>query len=221
MDEEGELVQLHRGSHLSLVARGHWEFATRNLQSPAVGIVAITDDGNIVLVEQFRPPVGRTVIELPAGLAGDLPGEEDEALLEAAKRELLEETGYTARQWTELSGGYSSPGLTDESIVLFLAEGLQKQGAGGGDGSEQITVHEVAFPQVAQWLQRNNAVADLKLFAGLYSAGIISNNAVAEPTSHADLPHPGARSTKSHPGHSSSTRWYFRRSEISAASGSS
>src|SRR5262249_43699134 len=147
-----------------------WEFATRNTQRPAVGIVAVTDDGKIVLVEQHRPPVGRKVIELPAGLAGDIAGAEDESLLEAAQRELLEETGYTAQRWTQLIEGYTSPGLTDESIVLFLAEGLTKTGAGGGDEGESITIHEVPLNNVLQWLAEHGYSADLKLLAGIYAA---------------------------------------------------
>jgi ADP-ribose pyrophosphatase len=153
-----------------MVERGGWEFATRNTRSPAVGIVAITDDECVVLVEQYRAPVERNVIELPAGLSGDAPGAEGESLLEAAKRELREETGYDAAHWTELGHYYSSPGLTDESIMLFLAEGLSKRDNGGGDDTESITIHEVPIGDVFQWLTERNATADLKLFAGLFAA---------------------------------------------------
>jgi ADP-ribose pyrophosphatase len=133
------------------------------------GIVAITEDDRVVLVEQFRIPVEETVIELPAGLTGDIAGSEHESLLELAKRELSEETGYEAEHWTELGRGYSSPGLTDEMIVLFLAEGISKRGRGGGDGSKNITVHEVPFHEVMTWLNERGAKADLKLLAGLYA----------------------------------------------------
>jgi len=169
MDKNNELTTVYQGRHLSMAQRGHWEFATRNTKKPAVGIVAVTDDGNVVLVEQYRPPVGKNVIELPAGLSGDIPGEEQEALVEAAQRELMEETGYVASQWTEIGSGYSSPGLTDESIVLFLAQGLVRQGDGGGDESENITVHEVPVDSVLPWLNEGNASADLKLLAALYA----------------------------------------------------
>jgi ADP-ribose pyrophosphatase len=135
-----------------------------------VGIVAVTDDGKVILVEQRRPPVNRNVIELPAGLAGDIAGAEQESLLEAAQRELLEETGYTASRWSELTSGYSSPGLTDESIVLFLAEGLTKTAVGGGDETEAITIHEIPMNHVLPWLKEHGHSADLKLLAGLYLA---------------------------------------------------
>ena len=158
------------GRHLSMASRDGWEYATRNTNKPAVGIVAITDDRRVVLVEQFRPPVNRKVMELPAGLSGDVVGSEHESLIEAAKRELIEETGYSAARWTELAHGYSSPGLTDESIVLFLAEGLAKVGEGGGDDSEDITLHEVPLEHVFDWLNQKGSRADLKLLAGLYAA---------------------------------------------------
>src|SRR5262245_17622826 len=167
---DGQLRTLWTGRHLSVVARGQWEFVTRNTRRPAVGIVAITDEQRIVLVEQFRPPVNARVIELPAGLAGDQPGAEQEPLLAAAQRELFEETGYRAERWTELVGGYSSPGLADEMIVLFLAEGLTKVAAGGGDATEKITIYEVRLDTVAEWLAEQRKPVDLKLYAGLFAA---------------------------------------------------
>jgi ADP-ribose pyrophosphatase len=170
MPGKSESQILWAGRHLSMASRGGWEYVKRNTKRPAVGIVAVTDDELIVLVEQFRPPVGQPVVELPAGLAGDVAGAEQESLVEAAKRELLEETGYTAHRWTELGRSFSSPGLTDEAIVLFLAEGLTKSESGGGDESETITIHTVPIDGVLQWLADNNLQPDLKLLAGLYIA---------------------------------------------------
>jgi len=158
------------GQHLSMLSRSGWEYVSRNTQKPAVGIVAVTDDRRIVLVEQYRPPIQRNIIELPAGLVGDIAGAEHEVFVEAAKRELLEETGYVATRWTELGSGYSSPGLTDESIVLFLAEDLLKRGPGGGDESEAITIHEVPLNGVDKWLAEQHGSVDLKLLAGLFAA---------------------------------------------------
>jgi ADP-ribose pyrophosphatase len=159
-----------KGRHLSMAVRDGWEYATRNTGKPAVGIVAITDSGCVVLVEQERPPVGGMVIELPAGLAGDVPGGESEELVAAARRELLEETGYAADRWTELCVAYSSPGLSDEKIVLFLAEGLRREAAGGGVEGERISLHEVPLGEVLPWLEARGAKYDMKLLAALFAA---------------------------------------------------
>jgi ADP-ribose pyrophosphatase len=170
MAEQHPLQTLYAGRYLSLLARGTWEFASRPLPKPAVGVLAITADDRIVLVEQYRASVDDLVVELPAGLAGDAKGTEDESLLAAAQRELLEETGYVAGRWTELGIGYSSPGLTNESIALYLAEDLSKVRPGGGDGNESIVIHEIAVNQLIQWLVQRGSKFDFKLIAGLYLA---------------------------------------------------
>jgi ADP-ribose pyrophosphatase len=174
-ENDGEQI-VYEGRYLSMAVRDGWEFATRKNRSPAVGIVAITDDDRVLLVEQHRPPVGRSVIELPAGLSGDVVGAEGESLVEAAKRELWEETGYRAESWVELGLYYSSPGLTDESIVLFLADSLRKEGEAGGDETESITVHEVPFAGVLAWLELRGVAADLKTLAGLHAARCYREN---------------------------------------------
>ncbi len=153
-----------------MAVRDGWEYATRNTGKPAVGVVAITDAGRVVLVEQERPPVGGMVIELPAGLAGDVPGAVNEELEAAARRELLEETGYAAERWTELCVAYSSPGLTDEKIVMFLAEGLRREGAGGGVEGERINLHEIPLAEILPWLEARGAKYDMKLLAALFAA---------------------------------------------------
>ena len=106
-----------------------------------VAIIAVTDDGKLLLVEQDRPPVGRRVIELPAGLAGDENGAEHEDLATAARRELREETGYDAAEMVRVAAGPPSAGMTDEVITLFRARGLRKVDDAGGVGSEQITLN--------------------------------------------------------------------------------
>ena len=170
MSDQTESSVAWRGKHVHIKRNGKWEFVSRNTQRPAVGIVAIHDDGRVVLVEQFRPPVGASLIELPAGLAGDVAGAEDEALLIAAQRELQEETGYTAAHWQQLLSGYSSPGLTDESICLFLARGLTKTSDGGGVDGESIHLHEIPINEVIPWLVTRNQAVDIKLLAGLFAA---------------------------------------------------
>ncbi len=166
-----DLATLHTGRHLSLVRRGHWEFATRHGATGVVGLVAVTEDAKMVLVEQARPPLGKQVIELPAGLAGDIAGEESESLITAARRELLEETGYDAQEVKLLTEGPSSAGLTDEMISFFLMTGLTKTSAGGGDASEDILVHEVPLTQMPEWLEERRQAGwaiDPKIYVGLF-----------------------------------------------------
>ena len=126
----------------------------RSVRGPSgvVCVIAVTDEGRLLLVEQFRPPVDTTVIELPAGLAGDLDEDPEESLQTAARRELLEETGYEASTWTHLCDVTSSSGLTDEVVSIFRAENLHRAGPGGGDDSEAITVHEVETDRLLEWL---------------------------------------------------------------------
>src|SRR6476660_4648772 len=102
------------GKYLQVLKRGKWEYVSRKKITGIVGIIPVTDDGKLILIEQFRMPVGKTVIELPAGLAGDVEGEENEPLVNAARRELLEETGYEAKEMIEVAAGTPSAGLCDE-----------------------------------------------------------------------------------------------------------
>lgn len=171
MQSDNDQKTVWSGRHLDVAKRGRWEYVTRKNSTGVVGIVAVTDGGAMVLVEQLRLPPNARVIELPAGLAGDIPGEEEEALEAAARRELLEETGYEATEIVPLTYGLSSAGLTDETIHLLLARGLRKVAPGGGDESEDIVVHEIPVAQVHNWLQErmsHGTMIDLKIYAGLY-----------------------------------------------------
>ena len=177
MTDDGDKRVLGEGRHVRLVQRRGWEYAERPDCGGIVAILAVTDDARLVLVEQYREPVGRSVIELPAGLAGDVRGEEGEALTAAAHRELLEETGYQADDMVYLTEGPPSAGLSDEIITFFRAIGLRKVGGGGGVGHEQIKVHEVPLDGVAAWLTEAaaaGALIDPKVYTGLYFAGHIS-----------------------------------------------
>lgn len=157
-----------QGKHLEMLVRDTWEYVHRKGICGIVGIIAVTADGKLVLVEQYRPPVSAMVIELPAGLAGD--GGDIEDLAEAAKRELLEETGYEAGSLRQLFEGLSSAGLSDEKITFFHATKLKKVGPGGGDEHERIQVHEVPLSGLPGWLARQEqrgAMVDLKVLLAL------------------------------------------------------
>ena len=93
-------------------------------------MILAVDDGHVLLVEQYRVPLGSACLELPAGLVGDdVEGEEAEI---AAIRELEEETGYRARRMVDLGRYFASPGMSSEGFVLLRAEGLTRTGEGGG-----------------------------------------------------------------------------------------
>lgn len=164
---------LGQGKWLRLIDDGGWEYVERRRTTGIAVIVAVTDAREMLFVEQYRKPVAATCIELPAGLAGDIAGQEDEALLVAARRELIEETGYDAREWEVLSSGPPSAGLSSEIITFVRAEGLKRKGAGGGDDSEEIVVHVVPLRNVRRWLRTKadaGALIDPKVWAGLFFA---------------------------------------------------
>jgi len=158
------------GKYVRLAAKGRWEYAERIGTTGAIVVVAVTSDRRLILVEQFRPAVSRNVIELPAGLVGD-DGDESEDAATAARRELLEETGYRAGSMTLLTAGPPSAGLSNEVIAFYHAGDLTKVDGGGGNQGEQITVHEVPLGDVESWLiarQRDGLLVDPKTYAGLF-----------------------------------------------------
>jgi len=162
---------LAEGRHVRLVRVDGWEWAERTGVSGVVAIIALTPQGEVLFVEQFRPPVGGRVIELPAGLAGDIAGSEDEDLSEAALRELEEETGYTAANMERIGRGPISAGLTDELLTFFRASDLKRISEGGGDASEDIEIHRIPAAKVHEWLvakQEAGVLVDPKVYAGLY-----------------------------------------------------
>jgi ADP-ribose diphosphatase len=164
-------IRLHVGKFLALIQEGHWEYADRTNATGAAIIVAVTDDQKLLLVEQYRIPVHARTIELPAGIIGDEPGSGDEAHTDAARRELLEETGYEAGHLELLTHGPASSGLASETVSLFRATGLRRAGAGGGVAHEDITIHEVPLAEVHNWLEGKAAsgvLIDPKVYAGLY-----------------------------------------------------
>ncbi|GGB22635.1 hypothetical protein GCM10011380_10310 [Sphingomonas metalli] len=140
------------GRYLTVRKQGSWEYAERQGQIGAAVIVAVDDQGRLVMVEQFRIPIGRRTLELPAGLVGDET--EGESLATAAARELEEETGFRPAAIEDLGLFYSSPGMTSESFHIVRATGLERVSAGGGDGQEDITVHLVPLAEVADYIRQ-------------------------------------------------------------------
>ena len=162
---------LHEGDFLRMVREGDWEYIERTNCRGIVIILAMTDDQKIILVEQYRQPVHKNVIEFPAGLICDDQKHANESLTTAAKRELLEETGYKARKIVKLLTGPVSSGSSADLVTLFRAYGLTKISAGGGDHTEAIRVHEVPLRQAEQWLQkmsRRSYLIEPKVYTGLF-----------------------------------------------------
>ena len=158
---------------LRCIDRDGWFFVERPHGAGVVTIVPITDDGRVILVEQRRPAVGGPTIEWPAGLAGDEPGHEHEDLAAAARRELIEETGYDAGRLDLVAACPTSPGLTSEIVTFFVARDLKKIAAGGGIGQENIQTHEVPLSSARAWLrarEQHGVRIAAKVFAGLYFA---------------------------------------------------
>ncbi|MGN8158224.1 NUDIX hydrolase [Salinisphaera sp. RV14] len=162
---------LYEGDYLRLQRIDTWEFVDRVNARGAVVIVAVTPDDELLMVEQPRPALGGPVLELPAGLVGDIAGEEDEALAVAAARELEEETGYRPARLEYMTAGPPSAGLSGETQWFYRAHDLARVGPGGGDDSEDITVHAVALDTIDDWLAAREAEGlpvDPKIYTGLY-----------------------------------------------------
>lgn len=146
------------GRYISVKTQESWEYVSRPGGIHAAVILPIDDaaDGrHIILVEQYRVPLKRRCIELPAGLVGDdVAGEAVEI---AAARELEEETGYQAKSWRVVGEFYSSPGMVSESFTLLVARDLVKVGDGGGVDSEDIIVHRVPLNGIDDFLSAKRA----------------------------------------------------------------
>ena len=143
-----------RGKYLRAMRKGRWEYASRTNDIRAVVILAEVD-GKVLLIDQYRVPIGRRCVELPAGLVGD---EDPNATIEqTAVKELEEETGYTAERIERLGDFYASPGMVAESFTLVRATGVRKIGEGGGNAEEDIEVHLVARGDIPEFLAAKRA----------------------------------------------------------------
>lgn len=171
-----EIETLYETRWLRMQRNGHWDYVVRPQSNTCVGILAITPEREIVLVEQFRIPIQRRVIEIPAGIVGDEVSHQGASLAEIAGRELMEETGYRAGSMEQLLVTPTSAGLTSEWIHLFQAKDLTREGPGGGVGSEDITVHHVPLDRLREWLQEQETagkVIDFKIHAMLWQVGLV------------------------------------------------
>lgn len=170
MNQPNQTV-LHTGKFLALIKEGRWEYADRVNATGAALIAAVTAEKKILLVEQYRIPVHARTIELPAGIIGDERGCTNESHAEAARRELLEETGYAAERIEAVMTGPACSGITSERVTLFRALGLRRVGVGGGVAHENITVHEVPLAEIVPWLEakaKTGVLIDPKVYAGLF-----------------------------------------------------
>ena len=161
---------LYEGQWLRLVRIGHWESCERTHgQGMAVIVIAVTPADEVLFVEQYRIPLGARTIEMPAGLVGD--DHAQDTLIDAARRELIEETGWSPGKVEVLLTGPTSSGMSNERIAFVRARALVQVGAGGGVNDEDITVHAVPRSEAPAWLMRKQAEGfelDLKLWAGLW-----------------------------------------------------
>ena len=171
--EKRDIEVVAEGRYIRMLRRNDWEFVERLHITGIVVMIPVTRSGELVLIEQYRPPVDSIVIELPAGLAGDGEDKSSEGLEDAAQRELIEETGYRAGKLELVTEGPVSPGMSAEAISLYLATDLERIGAGGGDESEDITIYEIPLAEVHSWLEqeRNKGkLLDPKVYAGVHFA---------------------------------------------------
>lgn len=167
-DKDADLPEETRweGRFITAKTRGRWEYVGRARGIRAAALLAIDEDPDgtrhVILVSQYRVPLSRFCLEIPAGLIGDDAGKEDEGAMEAAARELEEETGFRAGKLEVLGEFYSSPGMISECFTLLRATQLEKVGEGGGVSDENIIVHRVPLggiaDYVAKWREAGHAV---------------------------------------------------------------
>ncbi|WP_010185097.1 NUDIX hydrolase [Sphingomonas sp. PAMC 26605] len=161
------------GKYIKVIKDGTWEYVARTRGIGAAVILAI-DEGAVILVEQYRVPLGKRCLELPAGLVGDET--EGESVEASAGRELEEETGYRATTLASIGVFHSSPGMVSEGFTLVRATELTRVDAGGGIDGEDITVHRVPLEGIAAFVAAKRAAGvaiDVKLLL-LLGGGILA-----------------------------------------------
>lgn len=162
---------LYEGRFIRLLSDNGWEYTQRVNCSGIAVVAAVTTDQKLLMVQQYRIPVGKDVLELPAGLIDDGAAASGESAFQAAQRELLEETGYVADRWEHVFCGPGGPGASSDVLNFYLALNARKVGQGGGDSTESIEVYAVPLGEVESWLhqrQTDGIPVDPKIYAGLY-----------------------------------------------------
>ena len=162
-DYDAPVETMWRGKYIRALKRGRWEYVSRTDDTKAVVIIA-EHEGRIILVEQYRVPVGGRCVELPAGLIGD--EDRNAGVEDTAIKELEEEAGFTADEIEILGDFHSSPGMVAESFTLVRAHGVRKVGDGGGTEHEDIAVHLVERSQIPEFVagrRREGVAVDVKL----------------------------------------------------------
>ena len=161
---------VYEGKYQRMLVRGSWEYSERtHAGGLAAIIIAVTPADEVLFVEQFRVPLQARTIEMPAGLVGD--GGSTDSLEDAARRELIEETGWSAGRVDVLLTGPTTAGMSNERVAFVRARELTRVGDGGGVDDEAIIVHTVPRATAPAWLMRKQAEGfelDLKLWAGLW-----------------------------------------------------
>lgn len=162
-DDDAPLQTMWEGKYIRAMKRGRWEYVSRT-NSVGAAVILAEHEGKVILVEQYRVPVGARCLELPAGLVGD---EEAHATVEStAIKELEEETGFTCERVERLGDFHSSPGMVAESFTLVRVHGVRKIGEGGGTEHEEIEVHLVARQDIPAFVAERRAAGvaiDVKL----------------------------------------------------------
>jgi ADP-ribose pyrophosphatase len=162
MSDEREVFA---GRVVRLVLRGKYEIVEH---AGGAAVVAVHTDGSVLLVRQHRPAVGKSLLELPAGLVD--PGEQP---IDCARRELEEETGYTAQRLEPLVSFYSSPGFSTELLHVFVARGL-RECLPKLDEEEDIEVVRLPLERAIEQVT-SGEISDAKTVTGLLAYRAISN----------------------------------------------
>ncbi len=163
--------ELHNGQFLRLLRNAHWEYVARVNSRAAAFVLAVTADDELLLVEQYRIPLQRRTIELPAGLIGDEAEFHNESVEQSAIRELEEETGYRGARAEILLSGPVAAGLTSEVLYLIRVSELLRVHDGGGVEGEDITVHRVPLARIDAWLAeqaQRGVMVEPRIYTALY-----------------------------------------------------